>query len=140
MSDPRIRIRRLSRLALRARANVAEAERGLAAAAREAAGAAHRSASLAQFIAETAPSPGDDQAATLLAGAHLRQLLRPAAEAATAQRAQALQDQANAERRLGQASAKAEGLADRLAEARRAAALEAERRTADLTPMGRSRK
>jgi hypothetical protein len=140
MSDPRIRIRRLSRLALRARATVAEAERGLATAAREAAGAAVRSASLAQFIAETAPAPGDGHSATLLAGAHLRQLLRPAAEAASAQRAQALLEQADAERRLGQAAARADGLADRLAEARRAAAREAERRTADMTPMGRSRK
>lgn len=140
MNDPGIRIRRLARLAVRARGEVTEAQRRLAIAAREAAGAAARSSSLSQFIAETAAVPGDGHAATLLAGAHLRQLLRPAAEAASAQCAQALLDRASAEQQLGQAAARADGLADRLADAQRAFALEAERRTADMTPTGRSRK
>jgi hypothetical protein len=140
MNGADIRIRRLSRLAARARAEVAAAERHLAQAAREAAAAADRAASLATIISETRPSPGSGGLDALLAGAHLRQLLRPAvAAAAAAQRASA-GGQAAAGQRLTKASARADGLDDRLDALRRRVGTATERRIADLTPDARRRK
>lgn len=140
MSAARIRIGRLSRLAARARAEVRAAERSLAQAAVEAQAAAQRSASIATIIAETRPAVGAGGADALLAGAHLRQLLRPAAAAAAGARDASVADRAAAERRLSTACARADELADRLHLARRLAGAETERRTTDMTPPARSRR
>jgi hypothetical protein len=135
MTADRIRIRRLSRLAARARAAVVQAEQGLSDAARAAAEAAARRAALDQFLTETRPQLGTSGADALLAGAQLRRLLAPAAQSAAQQQASAADSRRAAEQRLRTASARADGLSDRLLEARRLMAAEAERRTSDLTPL-----
>jgi hypothetical protein len=135
MTADRIRIRRLSRLAARARAAVVHAEQGLADAARAAAEASARRAALEQFLSETRPQLGTSGADALLAGAQLRRLLAPAAQSAAHQQASAADGRREAEQRLRAASARADGLSDRLAEARRLLAADAERRTRDLTPL-----
>lgn len=140
MSAVLIRIRRLSRLAARARAEVREAERGLARAAGDTIAAAERRASIATIVAETRPSPGARGLNALLAGAQLRQLLRPAVTAAAAAEDASAARREAAERRLATACARADGLTDRLVLARRLALTEAERRMADMTPTARSRK
>lgn len=140
MSASQIRLRRLSRLTARARAEVRAAERGLAAAAREAAAARDRSASIATIVGDTGASIGDGALGALLAGAHLRQLLAPAAAAAAASEARTAHDQAQAEQHLKAAAARADSIAEQLAETRRRAGLEAERRTTDLTPTARRRR
>jgi hypothetical protein len=134
MSRDRIRIRRLSRFAACAEADVAQAEIGLATAARAAGEAAARRAAIAQILAETRPVIGSGGAHALMAGAHLRQLLRPAAAAAADAEDRLGQDRTAAERRLRTASARADGLSERLLEARRRAATAAEQKIADLTP------
>ncbi len=134
MTADRIRIRRLSRLAARARAAVVQAERGLADAARAAAMSAARRAALDQFLTETRPQLGPSGADTLLAGAQLRRLLAPAAQSAAQQQTLAADGRRAAEQQLRTASARADGLGDRLVEARRLQVAEAERRTSDLTP------
>lgn len=140
MSAARIRIGRLSRLAARARAEVRAAERNLVQAAGDAQAAARRSDSIATLIAETRPAVGTSGADALLAGAHLRQLLRQAAAAAAGARDASVAERAAAEHRLSTACARADDLADRLHLARRLAGAEAERRTADMTPPARSRR
>lgn len=140
MSGPHVRVRRLSRLAARARAEVRAAEQGLAWAAVQAVAAAERNASIARIVADTRPPVGAGGVDALLAGAHLRQLLRPAAAAAAAAEDQSAAEHAAAERRLTMACARADGLTDRLVAARRLASAEAERRMADMTPPARSRR
>jgi hypothetical protein len=140
MSGAHIRIRRLSRLAARAHAAVREAERGLAKAAGDAVAAAERRASIDTIVAETRPTLGSAGVESLLAGAHLRQLLRPAATAAAAAQDASVAARTAAERRLTTACARADGLTDRLAAARRLAGAETERRMADMTPTARSRR
>ncbi len=140
MNGTGIRIRRLSRLAARARAEVIAAERHLAQAAREAAAAAERAAALATIIAETRPAPGSGGTDALLAGAHLRQLLGPAVAAAAASQRASAGGQVAAGQRLMEASARADGLEDRLAALRSRIGTATERRIADLTPDARRRK
>lgn len=139
MSASHIRLRRLSRLAARARAEVRSAERGLAAAALEASAARDRSASIATILADTSASIGDGASGALRAGAQLRHLLAPAAAAAVASEARTVREQAQAEQYLKAAAARADSLAERLAEIRRRAGSEAERRAADMTPTARRR-
>jgi hypothetical protein len=139
MSSAHIRIRRLSRLAARARAELRTAEWSLAGATREAAEAKRRTASITTILTESRASVGDRQADLLLAGANLRQLLAPAAAAAEAAETRMADDLAKAGLEMKAASARADSLADRLTDARRLAAAETERRSADLTPPARKR-
>lgn len=140
MSGLDIRIRRLSRMAARARAEVRAAERSLARAATDAVAAEERSAAIERIVAETGPTVGARGADALLAGAHLRHLLRPAAAAAASAQQASLADRTAAEQQLRRASARADGLKDRLDGARRLAGADAERRSADMTPAARGRR
>lgn len=117
-----------------------QAERALANANRALEAAVARRQGIDRIIAETRPPTGQSATGSLRAGAQLRHLLLPAAGAAAGACSTGQQDRDAAETRLRACSARADELADRLIEARRLCANEAEQRRADQTPATRIRR
>lgn len=138
-ADPK-RLQRLARLLALAQAEARRSEQALGAALARLESAQDRRRRIDGLIADVAPRPGQAGALPLAAGAQLRALLAPAADAAAAGQASATAERQRAEARLAAMRSRVDRLESMAQGTRARQALEDERRQQGLLPGSRARR